>query len=165
MILTKESLLYDISNMAYLIADTGEESRHTLHRLRDICEDGNIDRVSRLLGLAYTKVIDILAPLICHVRINPERDFSSSVKNYEIKFLAGSETPSRFTLEKQLEIKETVREYMVTSVLAHWLEVTLPECAAVWKQRNLEAANSLESLVNSVMTASSLGFRRKISPF
>lgn len=134
--LNRKKLLYDIANLAYTIADTGENNRHTLHRVRDICQDGNIDRVNSVIDLAYSKVMTVLK---VRLRIPPE-----------IK----------------LHLKEAVHEYLVCCVLADWLAITLPEAADVWKFRAEACFDAIKEIVSSILTNSSTrGFRRRLSPF
>ena len=58
LVFSKEALLYDISSMAYVAGDIRADkmSAHSLHQTFDICEAGNIDRVNRLLSLAFSEV-------------------------------------------------------------------------------------------------------------
>lgn len=166
MILRKQAILYDIENMAYTIADTGEHNRHTLHRVRDICMEGNLDRVSRVLGLAYSNLLTVLLPVLDSSRININKDQSCVPHDYHIRLSDKNSMKYRLTKEHKLKIKETAHEYMVCMVLADWLDVTMPEGADVWKYR---AQNCLESLKDLVMTLSTIsicgGFRRKLNPF
>lgn len=163
--LKKKALLYAISNMAYVIADEGDPSDHSLHRVRDICEDGNIDRVSRVLGLAYSNILSVLIPLIESPRMDINRDNSEIPHDYEINFRCDSNLKFSFTKERKLKIKETAFEYMVSMVLADWLGVTYPIAADVWKFRAQQALEVLKEEAGSVMTGFSCGFRRKTSPF
>ena len=163
--ITKKALLYDIANLAYTIADNGEPGDHCLHRVRDICQDGNIDRVARILGLAYADILSILLPLITTPAINIDRDFSSSPHDYEICFRNDESLKFRLTNERKLKIKETAHEYMVCMVLADWLAITFPEAADVWKFRMDDALNSLQTLVSSIVSSASCTFRRPLSPF
>ena len=162
--ITRKSMLYDISNMAYLIADTGEENRHTLHRVRDICEDGNIDRVNRVLALAFSNVLTVLLPVIKQPRGG--KSSSRPSEDFEICFRDDGIMKYHLTHERLFNIKETVREYMLCMVLADWLAVTLPEAADVWRFR---AGKAMENLAETVtaLTASSFtgGLRRRLSPF
>ncbi|MCH5230142.1 MAG: hypothetical protein J1F12_09175, partial [Muribaculaceae bacterium] len=75
--LKKSALIYDISNIAYVIADTGDDSSHILHKVRDICEEGNLDRVSRILGLAYARLLTILSPVLNSPGMNLNHDFTA----------------------------------------------------------------------------------------
>ena len=164
--LLKKALLYDISNMAYMIADTGYSSDHSLHKVRDVCEDGNIDRVARILGLAFADIVNILHPLAISPEWREDKDFSAKPGNYEIIFRSGSRGACHVTVEQKMKIKETSHEYMVAMVLADWLEMTLPEAADVWKDRALEAKSNLEEIVSSVaVTSFGAVFSRRLSPF
>ncbi len=54
LIFHRKELLYDIENNAYIqgdIMDKGDE--HRRHQVIDIGQDGNVDRVTRILNLAY----------------------------------------------------------------------------------------------------------------
>ena len=166
MILKKKALLYDIENMAYTIADTGEHDRHTLHRVRDICQDGNIDRISRVLGLAYSNLLSVLIPLLAAPRIDVKKDLSAQPHDYHIRLRDEGNMKFYLTKERQLKIKETAHEYMVSMVLADWLAITLPEAADVWQHRATRSLEALKGLVATVVAASvSNGFRRKLNPF
>lgn len=163
--LRKKALLYDIANMAYLIADTGEHHNHSLHKVRDICQDGNIDRVSRILGLAYSNLLACLSPVVCSPRIDINCDNSASPHDYEFTFKEGHTLKFALTTERKLKIKEFCHEYMVCMVLCHWLEVTLPVAADVWKDRAEMAIAALHSLVYTITSSSiTMGFKRRISP-
>lgn len=163
----KKALLYDIANIAYMIADNGDDLNHGLHRVRDICEEGNIDRVSRILGLAYSNILTVLLPVIASPRIDIDKDWSAEPHDYEICFR--KDTGFRFALTKelQLKIKETAHEYMVAMVLYDWLSMTFPVAADVWKYRMEAAFESLGDTVSGVFSSmgGSKGFRRRLSPF
>lgn len=160
-----KALLYDIANMAYIIADTGQDYQHSLHRVRDIVEEGNIDRVSRVLGLAYVQVLEILSPLLKSPRIDLCKDFSVEPHDYFINFRSVGDCRYTLTKEIKLRIKETVHEFMVCMVLKDWLGVTLPEAADVWKFRAEGCLQALKEIAAEVSVSYSAGFRRKLSPF
>ena len=59
----REELLYDIRNNAYVEGDVMEvKTEHDCHQVQDICEDGNIDRVTRMLDLAHAECEEALFP-------------------------------------------------------------------------------------------------------
>ena len=159
-----KALLYDIANMAYVIADTGRDSLHSLHRVRDIVEDGNIDRVSRVLGLAYVQVINILSPLLRSPRVDICKDFSAKPRDYVLNFRNDRGCSFSLTKEIKLHIKETVHEYMVCMVLADWLGITLPEASDVWKFRAEGCLTALRETCAEIADSYTAGFRRKVSP-
>ena len=156
----RKALLYDIANMAYTIADTGEDNRHTLHRVRDICEDGNIDRVNRILQLAYTKVLTVLLPIGA-----PPRLEGASALDFFFHLRKDGALKFSLTKERIMHIKETVHEFMVSMVLYDWLSITLPEAADVWKFKFETCLEALSDLVSEVSISSFLrGFRRCVPP-
>lgn len=161
--LLKKALIYDISNMAYMIADTGD-NHHTLHRVRDICEEGNISRVSRILGSAYATILNLLSPILEASGLNPDRDLSAKPRDYEIKFKSGLNFRHSITPEIKLRIKEMSHEYMMSMVLADWLAMTLPPAADVWKFRAENAIDSLSGILLSVVSSGSGVLRRRVSP-
>ena len=160
-----KTLLYDISNLAFVIADNGDDGNHPLHRVRDIVEDGNIDRVARVLGLAYARILGVLSPLIRSPRIDICRDISAQPHDYFINFRGDGHYRFRLTKELKLRIKETAHEYMVCMVLADWLDITLPPAADVWRYRAEGCIEALNDMAASVSGLSTAAFGRTLSPF
>ena len=59
----REALFYDIANVAYVEGDVMQtENVHDKHQVIDIAEDGNVDRVTRLLDVAHATCVDFLYP-------------------------------------------------------------------------------------------------------
>ena len=158
----KQALLYDIANLAFVIADTGNTGNHGLHRVTDICEDGNRDRVARMLGMAYAAVLAVLAPIAEPPALSPDHDYTRRLHDYEIRFRkhCGGGGEKVLSPAKKLRIKTLAHEYMVCATLADWLAFTFPEAAPVWKEK---ARGCLEALAETVaFTVTS--FRRRVSP-
>ena len=150
-----EALLYDIANLAYVIADTGDYLNHGLHRVTDVCEEGNRDRVARVLGHAYAYAIDALAAVTEPPKIDINRDWSAKVRDYEIKF----RKDCGLSPQRKIRIKECVQEYMVTMVLSDWLGFTYPESADIWQEKAAEALASLSATITG-----RYAFTRRQSP-
>jgi hypothetical protein len=54
---SKEKVLYDVSQTAYVIADSVEKTNaHQLHQLTDITQEGNIDIVNNTLSIAFSEL-------------------------------------------------------------------------------------------------------------
>lgn len=151
----RERLIYDIANLAYVIADTGDYGNHGLHRITDICEDGNRDRVARVLGHAYSHVIDRLASELERPDVHTAHDWSKSIRDYELKF----RKDSRLSPQRKIRIVECCREYMVSMVLHDWLSFTFPEGADIWKEKAEEALESLSTALSC-----NYAFRRLTPP-
>ena len=59
----REQILYDIKNVAYIEGHKlDEKQQHIQHTIVDICEEGNIDRVNRILYNVYLSVVEMLYP-------------------------------------------------------------------------------------------------------
>ena len=168
----KEKLLHDIANMAFVAADirSGDSRAHSLHQAFDICEAGNVDRVARTLGLAYSQLRALLAPILHHAGM-PDRFRDLSLQPHDYTFrLALMSDDGKFgktpmNPEKIMMIKETAYEYMVCFVLADWFSVTLPEAAPPWQQKAQLCFQALSETVASLVARSSLSLpRRNIPP-
>ena len=59
----RSELLYDIKNYAYVEGDVMQvNTEHDRHQVQDIGETGNIDRVTKVLDLAYAESVEALFP-------------------------------------------------------------------------------------------------------
>jgi len=59
----REQLLYDIKNLAYVEGDVlPDDAQHSKHQVQDIGEEGNVDRVTRMLDLALSRCREHLYP-------------------------------------------------------------------------------------------------------
>ena len=148
----KSALLYDIANIAYIIAHTSEGDTHVLHTVTDICEEGNRDRVARVLDLAYSKASVALSPVIDSQRLHFPSDYSKIMRTYEVPIRKGL----RFPPQLYLKILETVREYMVSMVIADWLGLINKSKGgywevkgSYWKKKSVELLGSLMELASS----------------
>ncbi len=149
LVFTRDSLLYDISNLAFVIGDVreGKTDCHKLHQTFDVCEKGNIDRVDHILRLAFAEVRAMLRPVLARERKREPDDMRLPLK-------------SGLDMECVDVICESVRGYLVARVLADWLSITLPEAADVWREKASEAALALK-----VRARSARGALRRLSPF
>ena len=146
-------LLYDIGGLAYVVGDIrdGTLPAHVLHQVFDICQEGNIDRVDRLLSLSFWEA----ATHIGHVAVAlpPEG--------------VGQNRVYRLALKKPvapawvMRLKTALREYMTACVLADWLSFTLPDAAPPWREK---ARISLASLQAAARCSASSCAPRPISP-
>lgn len=159
MTLKKESLLYDISNLAYVIADCEESGHHRLHQVFDITEEGNVDRVARVMWLAFAKVQEVFSSSLVSVSPGPGRDFAAKVQDYSLVF---SESIA-VSQARLMKIKELLREYLVCTALADWLGITLAEVSSIWLRRAEAAFGELSLMASEISAGGEL--RRRLSPF
>ena len=164
----REELLYDIRNNAYVEGDVMQaKTEHDRHQVQDIGEDGNIDRVTRVLDLAHAECEEALFPytkenveqetemddtptFVEPVEETPAEEFTNEITDakptgdYVIRLLV----PDEYSKTTVRLIVRYIHEYMVCRVLADWLSITNPPAAANWKAKQDEALEGMKEAVN-----------------
>lgn len=154
----RDRLLYDIANYAYIEghrmeAISGEPE--AAHLLTDICADGNIDRIYRVLAVAHATAAEILHPLTC--RQHACRRIANEIWIPEVYLLRlRSDIPIPDTTARLLV--RLVHEYMVCKAVHDWMSIADPTASARWAEKCAEAANALRQC--SVSTSQSSMIRR-----
>lgn len=131
-------VLYDIANMAWVEGDVmdGAEYNHVRHLVQDIVEDGNRDRVMRVMKLAHAEAGELLYPWSREeVAGSTQLD---NVPTDEEELVTRLSVPARTSMNTINLIVRLIHEWMVCRVLEDWLGVTYPQGATVWGAR-LEA--------------------------
>lgn len=144
----RAQLLYDIKNYAYIEGHVwGEENQHAQHTLVEIGEEGNVDRVNRILGVVHAAAVEMLYPYTKQEPIDDEVicDRMWTPEDYEIVMKVPA-TMSRTTLHL---LNKLIHEFMVTRVIYDWLSITHPEAARNWLEKALEAQEEINSIKNS----------------
>ena len=142
----RAQLLYDIKNYAFVEADVmGEEKQHAQHVLAEIGEEGNVDRVSRILAVVHTAVIEMLFPYTKAEPIEEEIDNCLHAPEEYVVELNVPNTMSRTTLH---HLSKLIHEFMVYCVLADWLSITNPQAAANWSAKAEAIKEEIEKVKN-----------------
>lgn len=143
----REELLYDIKNYAYIEEHVwGEGNQHARHTLVEIAEEGNVDRVNRILGIAYAAAVEMLYPYTKEELSNGEEICNRmwSPKDYKIEMQVPA-TMSQTTLRLLCKL---IHEFMVARVIYDWLSITHPDAARNWLEKALEAQDKINSIKN-----------------
>lgn len=160
----RDELLYDIKNYAYVESDIMTDERqgsvisHAQHQLADIGEEGNVNRVSRILSLVHAEVIEMLYPYTKREPIEGELDNILVVPSEYTILMRVPKTMSRTTTRL---LEKLIHEYMVYRVMSDWLSITNKDAAVGWRERAEETKAEIESVKNLRRKA----FTRKISLF
>lgn len=142
----RNQLLYDIKNYAFVEADVmGEEKQHAQHVLAEIGEEGNVDRVSRILAVVHTAVIEMLFPYTKAEPIEEEIDNCLHAPEEYVVELNVPTTMSRTTMH---HLSKLIHEFMVYCVLADWLSITNPQAAANWSAKAEAIKKEIEEVKN-----------------
>ncbi|MBR6630498.1 MAG: hypothetical protein IKK89_00965 [Alistipes sp.] len=157
---TRQNLLYDIENYAFVEGDVMRtDNEHAKHQVFDIAQDGNIDRVNRILDLAHAECVEMMYPYTKEPCDNEEvQDNSLSVKEqYQISMLV----PDDFSKSTVSLITKLVHEYMVCRVLADWMSITNPSSQSNWQSK----LDSIEEQIRNHLNARCGRVRRAQTPF
>lgn len=145
-----EELLHDIANMAYVegdLIDGGNE--HAAHQVRDICEDGNRERVLRVVDIAVAKCRERLYPYTREdAQDGTELDNTPDEKEQHVISLLLPEDFSKTTLDY---LNKLLHEYITCTALADWLTIANtanPQSAAAWAAKAEEAQAEAAKIIN-----------------
>lgn len=159
----REQLLYDIKNYAYIEGHVwggdSPEVRHAQHTLIEIGEEGNVDRVNRILGAVHAAAVEMLYPYTKEEAEDDEficDDLWIPDEYYIIMHVPIS--MSRTTLHL---LNKLIHEFMVARVIYDWVSITHPEAARNWLDKALEA----EREINRVKNSRTVALRRRSHPF
>ncbi len=160
LLFSREALLYDISNIAYVEADVmKEDAPHERHQVFDITQDGNVDRVTRILDLVHSQCVEALYPYTkdeCEDGTELNNNFDET-DTYQIVM----SVPQQFSATTARYFEQLIHEYMVDMVLAEWLMITKPESAANWASK----ATAILEEIKSKLNARSGRILRPLRPF
>lgn len=156
----RSELLYDIRNYAYVEGDIMmPPNEHAQHQTFDIAEDGNIDRVSRVLGLAHSECVEFLYPFTkVAVDETEERD---DILDAPDEYVIEMEVPETFAKSTCNILERYIHEYLICRVLADWFSITKPEAATNWAAKAQAAQDGIMSSKNRRTKR----VRRGMSPF
>lgn len=146
--LSKQRMIYDIANNAFVIGETIEDAGpHAKHLVQDVVEGQNIDRVCRVMSLAFCRVKDLLRQWVVDTAEagffpSPSRDaVHAGEEEYVIQLLVPNGL-ARCTIDYWAIL---AYEYVTASAIADWLDITAKDKASAWQKKADEAAERLVS--------------------
>jgi len=156
----REELLYDIANIAYVEGDVMQtDDEHQRHQVFDICEDGNINRVTRVLNLAFAHCAELCRPLSKRPAM-PYVDATDTLTATDV-YVMDLRVPEKFSYTTHRLMEHLIHEIMCYKVLADWLSITAPGAEAKW----LAKIEELESQLKEAVNANGGRTRRPLSPW
>ncbi len=148
--LLAEELLHDIANMAYVegdLMDSGDG--HAAHQVRDICEDGNRERVLRVISMAVAKCRERLYPYTREDAADGTLlDNTPEEREEYVISLLLPEDFSKTTLDY---LNKLLHEYITCTALADWMTIANTEnkaSAATWAAKAEEAQEQVMKIIN-----------------
>lgn len=144
----REALLYDIKNYAFVEGDvmSTDNDRAQMH-VFDIAEEGNVDRVTRILDLAHAECVEAMYPYTKEPCDNIENkdDILTETQEYLIHLLV----PDDFSKTTINIITKLVHEYMVYRVLSDWMGITNPASKGTWDEKLIDTAEQIREHLNA----------------
>ena len=145
----RSELLYDIGNVAFVLGDVKpEEEQHSKHQLQDITQEGNIDRVTRMMDIAIAECTEILYPYTkAEAQDNAVMDDKLvETPCYDISLLM----PDGFSKTTQVLLVRYIHEFVVARVLMDWLLIADPAGNGYesWSAKCASAKESIEKMMN-----------------
>ena len=153
-------LLYDISNYSFIEGDIMDvDDEHKRHQTIDVCEAGNIDRVTRVLNLGHSEVLELLYPYTKRECTDCEKQ--DNVLEIPDLYVVDMYVPESFASSTVKLLKNLIHEYLVCRVLADWMSITNPGSKEKWEEKMEDMRGKLRSCVHSRMGR----LRRRLSPW
>ncbi len=150
----------DLKQNAYVAGDIMPgEDEHQKHQVFDIAEDGNVDRVTRVLNLTMAEVRELLYPYTKNAveegdsRVND----LAIVEQYDIAMTV----PESFSKTTLTYLELLVHELAIDRIMSDWLSQTYPEAAKVWEDKAEKTLVKIQETKNKRMRRG----RRKMTPF
>lgn len=159
LIFKRSQLLYDIKNYAFIEGSVMEtESDHNRHMVQDVGEEGNVDRVTRVLDLAIARCRELLYPYTKREIDRPALDDRLAERpTYGIVLTV----PQGFSQTSLTLLERLVHEYLVCKAVSDWLSITNPPKAQIWEAKAEEALTEIRTNLNTRIAR----VRRRLHPF
>ena len=144
----REQLLYDIKNYAFVEGDVMQaKTEHDRHQVIDVGEDGNIDRVTRVLDLSFVECVDLLYPYSKKTfeDMQDSNDILEETETYTIEM----KVPDWFSKTTVVLLEKLIHEYMVYRVLADWMSITNPASKANWEEKIEDVSEKIRGCMNA----------------
>lgn len=150
-----DNLKYDISNMAYIIAQRAS-NEITKKQICDICEDNNLDRIKRVLDLAFAEVRNLCYPYAKAASDN-EVEYDDISDHYE--YVIDLTLPDDTRQVTVSVLRERINEYVVWKAIDSWLELNAPDMRTNYENK----MSALTDGIHSAITNRAHATRIKIS--
>ena len=152
-------LMYDIKNYAYIEAMSMDENDVRRSQIMEIGEEGNIDRVRRVLDLKIAIIGERLYPYTKRF-LEDEAMLHDKLCNRD-GYSLELNVPDDFSATTALMLERVIHEMLVCWVMSDWLSRLKPESWEIWETK---AGEMFDGLTHS-LTARIGRVRRTQTPF
>lgn len=161
LVFRRSELMYDVANYSFIEADImPENSEHSKHQVFDITQEGNVDRVTRLLNLYFLECVEMLFPFTKEAIAVEGVELDDKLREpdtYEIVL----RLPSDFSLTTLGLLENLIHDYLVCRVLSDWMSITFPESMEKWELK----ARGLKDKISTSLVGRIGKVKRKLKPW
>lgn len=157
----RAELIYDASNYSFVEADIiPADDEHKRHQVSDIGEEGNVDRVTRVLNTAHTECVEMLYPYTKEEIPDTLEALDDKLTEPEV-YQIDLSLPYGFSMTTVRLMENIIHEYLVCRVVADWMSITNPDSEENWEKKFISLRDKLKSALLSRRSK----IRRRLSPF
>jgi len=155
MLFDEETLKYRIANTAFIHGEAARVNdnyghdllenvkEQAMHQWKDVCEEGNYDRVKDIIGLAVSEIEQLLqkytyVPVLDHTT---RTTFEDQCLEWVIEMMV----PAGFSERNVDALFKLAQEYIVARVLEDWAAMTFPEAQPAWNARRTDIEERIRS--------------------
>ncbi|MBQ8051647.1 MAG: hypothetical protein IJ197_08780 [Bacteroidaceae bacterium] len=144
----REELLYDIKNIGWIKGDVmSEEMQHIKHLIQDIGEDGNVDRVTRIMDLAFAVCVELCYPF-SKEDVDDETVKDDTLENAD-EYVLNLRVPDSFSKTTVQLLLRYIHEFIIYRALSDWFSIVYPEGKGIWDEKLANAESEISGLLNS----------------
>ena len=150
-------LMYDIKNYAYIEGNIMADDERKF-QVTDIAEDGNKDRVTRMLNLAHAECVEMLYP---YTKMDVSSAEIDNILELPDIFKIDMNANSGFSQTTINMLSILIHEYMVNRVVADWMSINKPESHANWEIKLEDTRYKIKSAISYRQGM----IKRRLQPF
>lgn len=168
--LQKSELIYDIRNTSYTYADSirsGVADSHLIHNIYDVAEDGNRDKLARILDSTIEDCREVLYRFTKMEMLgsgfdsNEWEECIGSPTNEEESYYLALRMPNGFSSTSVHTMTVYIHDYIVNQSLYEWLMVVYPDGA----DRFWALAEEKKEKIKNASNRSAVRARIRLHPF
>ena len=156
----RSELVYDCENYSFVEGDImQEEEQHAKHQVFDIAQDGNVDRVTRVLNLCFAHCVEMCYPYSRETVTDGMATTDKLVAHDKYELLL--RVPDDFSATTVNYLTKLIHEMMVYWVMQDWMSITNPKSKATWQEK----IDNLDGKITSAIKGRMRPVRRPLNPF
>lgn len=156
----RTQLLYDIRNIAYVEGDVmADDKQHSKHQVQDIGEEGNIDRVTRIMDMAVAECVEMLYP---YSKAEVEQStYMNDILQETERYVVIMYVPNDFSKTTVTLIERYIHEFIIYRVLADFFLTAAPDLS----EKYLAKQDAAETAIKDTLNARIRRVRKTQTPF